>query len=74
MNAVSSRKCPVLFPTIGNRQSKIENCLGFRYCFRVRSVGCWVQAQQTGKILRIGFLDSSTASGIAVLLEAFDKS
>jgi putative ABC transport system substrate-binding protein len=28
-------------------------------------------AQQTGKILRIGFLDGSTASGSAVLLEAF---
>ena len=28
-------------------------------------------AQQTGKIPRIGFLDNSTASGIAVLLEAF---
>ena len=28
-------------------------------------------AQQTGKISRIGFLDHSTASGIAVLLEAF---
>jgi len=28
-------------------------------------------AQQAGKILRIGFLDGSTASGIAVLLEAF---
>ena len=28
-------------------------------------------AQQTGKIFRIGFLDKSTASGIAVLLEAF---
>jgi putative ABC transport system substrate-binding protein len=28
-------------------------------------------AQQTGKIVRIGFLDSSTAFGIAVLLEAF---
>jgi putative ABC transport system substrate-binding protein len=28
-------------------------------------------AQQTGKIFRIGFLDNSTASGIAVLLEAF---
>ena len=30
-----------------------------------------VDAQQTGKIFRIGFLDNSTASGIAVLLEAF---
>jgi putative tryptophan/tyrosine transport system substrate-binding protein len=29
------------------------------------------QAQQTGKIFRIGFLDNSTASGIAVLSEAF---
>src|SRR5262252_7068964 len=28
-------------------------------------------AQQTGKILRIGFLDNSTASGSAVLLDAF---
>ena len=28
-------------------------------------------AQQTGKVPRIGFLDSSTASGMAVLLEAF---
>ena len=28
-------------------------------------------AQQTGKIFRIGFLDASTASGSAVLLEAF---
>jgi putative tryptophan/tyrosine transport system substrate-binding protein len=28
-------------------------------------------AQQTGKIFRIGFLDPSTASGIAVLLDAF---
>ena len=30
-----------------------------------------VDAQQAGKIFRIGFLDSSTASGSAVLLEAF---
>ena len=29
------------------------------------------EAQQTGKIFRIGFLDQSTASGIAVLSEAF---
>jgi putative ABC transport system substrate-binding protein len=28
-------------------------------------------AQQTGKILRIGFLDNTTAAGIAVLSEAF---
>ncbi len=29
------------------------------------------EAQQAGKIFRIGFLDSSTASGMAVLFEAF---
>ena len=29
------------------------------------------EAQQTGKIFRIGFLDVSTASGMAGLLEAF---
>ena len=28
-------------------------------------------AQQTGKVVRIGFLDESTASGSAVLLDAF---
>jgi hypothetical protein len=28
-------------------------------------------AQQSGKIFRIGFLDPSTASGSAVLVEAF---
>ena len=30
-----------------------------------------VEAQQPGKIFRIGYLDASTASGIAVLLDAF---
>jgi putative ABC transport system substrate-binding protein len=33
--------------------------------------GARADAQQPGKIFRIGFLDPSTASGIAVLLEAF---
>src|SRR5262245_63396358 len=31
------------------------------------------QAQQTGKVARIGFLDTSTASGMAVLLDAFKQ-
>jgi putative tryptophan/tyrosine transport system substrate-binding protein len=35
------------------------------------AVGVMAQAQQTGKIPRIGFLDSSTASGSAVLLGTF---
>ena len=30
-------------------------------------------AQQTGKILRIGFLDEGTASGSAVLVKAFQQ-
>ena len=29
------------------------------------------EAQQTGKVFRIGFLDNSTASGSAVLVDAF---
>ena len=33
--------------------------------------GAVVDAQQAGKIFRIGFLDTSTASGSAVLVEAF---
>src|SRR5262245_1883456 len=31
----------------------------------------FAEAQQTGKVPRIGFLDASTASSSAVLLEAF---
>src|SRR5215471_7309387 len=30
-----------------------------------------VNAQQTGKIFRIGYLDNGTASGMAVLVDAF---
>ena len=33
--------------------------------------GARVDAQQTGKIFRIGFLDGSTAAGSAVLVKAF---
>src|SRR5262249_61734960 len=31
----------------------------------------FAQAQQPGKVLRIGYLDNSTASGSAVLVDAF---
>ena len=34
-------------------------------------LGVAAEAQQTGKLFRIGFLDGSTASGIAVLIDAF---
>ena len=35
------------------------------------AVAVIAEAQQSGKIFRIGFLDSSTASGSAVLVESF---
>jgi predicted small integral membrane protein len=35
------------------------------------AIGVIAEAQQPGKIFRIGFLDGSTASGSAVLVEAF---
>src|SRR6266487_1930209 len=35
------------------------------------ALGVTADAQQTGKISRIGFVDGSTASGSAVLLKAF---
>jgi len=57
-----------------NRKSKIENrkWAGVLAIFALL-VGCVgiADAQQAGKVARIGFLDASTASGIAVLLEAF---
>jgi hypothetical protein len=34
-------------------------------------VGVLAHAQPTGKIFRVGFLDTSTASGMAVLIDAF---
>jgi putative tryptophan/tyrosine transport system substrate-binding protein len=40
-------------------------------CVLLLALGLSAEAQQTGKVPRIGFLESSTASGIAVLLEAF---
>ena len=44
-------------------------------CLLITAIFCTTappaDAQQTGKIFRIGFLDDSTASGIAVLVEAF---
>jgi putative tryptophan/tyrosine transport system substrate-binding protein len=43
----------------------------FALCALLVAFGLSAEAQQTGKVPRIGFLESSTASGIAVLLEAF---
>ena len=57
-----------------NLKSKIENLklvglLAITLTFTLG--GAVVDAQQTGKIFRIGYLDNSTASGMAVLLDAF---
>src|SRR5918995_1179761 len=59
---------------VDNRKFKIQNrklvgILALVVAF-VAS-GTVAQAQQTGKVLRIGYLDGSTASGSAVLIDAF---
>jgi len=62
------------FAYSGNPKSKIENpkWVGiFAIVVALTLCGARAEAQQAGKIFRIGFLDNSTASGIAVLLEAF---
>jgi putative ABC transport system substrate-binding protein len=57
-----------------NRKSAIQNpkWVGiFAIALTFAFGGAVAQAQQVGKVPRIGFLDSSTASGSAVLVEAF---
>jgi putative ABC transport system substrate-binding protein len=57
-----------------NLKSKIQNqkLVGvFAIAVAFALCGAVADAQQTGKVLRIGFLDRSTASGSAVLVEAF---
>ena len=55
------------------RQSKIKSKNKIGWAFRSCALTVWARAdaQQTGKIFRIGFLDPSTASGSAVLVDAF---
>ena len=62
--------------TIGNRQKALGDSKKLKLgslalCTMLFALCLPAQAQQTGKILRIGFLDQSTASGSAVLWEAF---
>jgi putative ABC transport system substrate-binding protein len=40
-------------------------------CAMLFALSVPAEAQQTGKVFRIGFLDASTASGMAELLEVF---
>jgi putative ABC transport system substrate-binding protein len=62
-----SKTCPELSRRIQNRKllGLVALAVAFALC------GAVADAQQTAKIFRIGFLDPSTASGSAVLLEAF---
>ena len=48
-----------------------KNVIRLALCAMLFALCGSADAQQTGKIFRIGFLDTSTASGIAVLSEAF---
>ena len=43
----------------------------FTLCAMLFALSFSAEAQQTGKVFRIGFLDASTASGSAVLVDAF---
>ena len=62
-----SKTCTELSRSIQNRK-----WVGiFAIVVALTVCGARAEAQQGGKILRIGFLDNSTASGSAVLLEAF---
>jgi ABC-type uncharacterized transport system substrate-binding protein len=64
------------FSRSDNRKSKIENLkwVGiFAIALTFAFVGAVAAAQQPGKIFRIGFLDPSTASGSAVLVDAFRR-
>jgi putative tryptophan/tyrosine transport system substrate-binding protein len=61
------------FSRSDNRKSKIQNrkLAGlFAIVVALTVCGARAEAQQTGKVVRIGFLDLSTASGSAVLVDA----
>ena len=72
MKIISSKRVSDSFS--GNPKSKIQNLklAGlFAIVVALTVCGARAEAQQTGKIFRIGFLDGSTASGMAVLIDAF---
>jgi len=79
MKLISSKR--VSGSCSGNRKSKtcteprrsIQNLVAglFAIIVALTVCGARAEAQQTGKVPRIGFLDGSTASGSAVLVDAF---
>jgi ABC-type uncharacterized transport system substrate-binding protein len=64
---LKSKICTELSRSIQNRKwvEIFAIVVAFTMC------GARAEAQQTGKVLRIGFLDNSSAAGMAVLSEAF---
>jgi putative ABC transport system substrate-binding protein len=72
MSKTFSIRLPASFSD--NRQSKIQNRKLVGLIALVVALtfgGAVASAQQPGKVFRIGFLDNSTTSGNAVLVEAF---
>src|SRR5215470_8707039 len=50
-----------------------KNIIGFALSAIFLALSMCAEAQQTGKVFRIGFLDASNASGMAVLVDTFRK-
>ena len=77
MNNIPSLRCRsdnLKSKTCGEQRRTIENrkWVGIVAIVVALAVcGARVDAQQTGKVFRIGFLDPTTASGMAGRLEAF---
>ena len=53
------------------RNPMLKKIIRFGLCAMLLALCASAEAQQPGKIFRIGFLDASTASGSAVLVDAF---
>src|ERR1700756_515260 len=54
-----------------SRRRMKKKIITLALCAMLLAPSSFAAAQQTGKVARIGFLDASTASGSAVLVEAF---
>ena len=53
------------------RKKSTKPTFGFALCAMLLALCYPTEAQQTGKVFRMGFLDNSTASGMAILVDAF---
>jgi putative ABC transport system substrate-binding protein len=69
---ISNMKIQFSGSSFGNSQSAIRNPkFLFFFCALLFALSVSAEAQQAGKIFRIGYLDSGTAAGSAVLVEPF---